>query len=79
MYYEICMAYKPAFWRMVEDVLEVSDKLADGASVVFVCKQGKDRSVLLARAVMEFCGMPEEEAIQDTLWLTLCFAVYQVS
>ena len=71
LYFEICLGYRRGFQDAVRNMLAVSDALTDGARVCFACKQGKDRSVLLARAMMVHRGVPEHDAVRDNLRLTL--------
>ena len=58
---------------MVRDLLRVVEGIKKGHACVFVCAQGKDRSVLMARAVMEYMGHTSAAVGEDTQWLTRCF------
>ena len=66
------MGYKPALSQLVADLMNVVEGIAKGHPCVFVCAQGKDRSVLMCRAVMEFMGHTSIAVGEDTLWLTSC-------
>ena len=67
---EMCLGHTAAFEKLLvtfEDLLDAAEQR--GVKVVFVCKNGKDRSVLLARALLEVLGLSEHEACLDMLLL----------
>ena len=71
-YFEMCLTWHGGFDKMVSELLTISTYLSSGAHVVFACDQGKDRSVLLARAVMVHGGLPTSDVVADNLRLANC-------
>ena len=70
----MCLGFRDGFEHVVQSLLEISacmDK--NNYAVMFACKQGKDRSVLLARLLMEFRGAPSTDVVADKLLLTWLF------
>ena len=58
-------AFKGLLWKF-EEALLLAEK---GYKVLFVDKQGYDRSILLARVLLEVLGLEEVEAWRDMLLL----------
>ena len=69
IYMEMCLAHSAAFDTLLETFNDALQAARDGAKVVLVCKNGKDRSVLLARALLEAMGPSAEGACSDMLLL----------
>ena len=68
------MADADGFDLTVRNMLEVSKLLDAGQKVVFVCMDGKDGSVALAKAMLQHRGLSAGDAINDKLTLTMCCA-----
>ena len=65
------MAYTDEFDKVVDGLFRISKYMDEhNLKVMFVCKQGRDRSVLMARLLMEFRGMDRSEVCADKFLLT---------
>ena len=68
----MCLGHRPAFENVVTRLLDISNHMnrKDDAKVMAVSRQGKDRSVLVARLLMEFRGASVDDVCLDKLLLT---------
>ena len=66
---EMCLAHTANFKGLLHKFDQALDAAKNGFRVMFVCRQGRDRSVLLARAFLQVIGLEAFEARDDMLLL----------
>ena len=59
------MQHEAAFENLVHDLSDLKRRALRREKIVFVCKQGRDRSVFMARALMQVLGISAEAACAD--------------